>query len=623
MPFLGSLGARPDLRRGGFLLGILIGLFVTASATLQVVYAERITIGVRAMGLDLGGRTRDQARELVGAEIQRLLARPVILRTEGQEWHFLAGELGIGVDPDPVVESAFTVGHAGNPLQRVISQWLALSLGERLQDPVLELDAERLRAHLSAIANVVDRPARDADLDFVVRGGDVAVAVVPEQTGTQLRVADSLQRIRQAAAGGLPASINLVIETHIPRTSSGDLLEARARAEGIVAAPLTLVHGDRRWSLSRADLAQMLYVDRSSGQPAQLAIKPQVFSDRLAPIARELEQPAINARFEFTGSGVRLVRASQDGRALDVEVLATELRDRLARWERSIVLPVALRPATVRSTDGPTLGIKGLIREGRTSFAGSVREKAHNIRLAASRLHGTVVPPGEMFSFNREVGPTTLDAGYQTGWGITLSSSGARTIPSVAGGICQLSTTLFQPVFHAGYTIEERNYHLYWINSYGQPPLGMRGLDATVDEEAGLDLKFINTTPDYLLIHARVEGSNLVFGLYGTKPSWDVKIEGPVITNVVPADRTVVRQPEPSMPAGRTLQVEAAQDGLQATIIRTVSQGDDVRTLRLTSRYLPSRNVILYGPAAEGSITEQQPDGSSQPPVVDTLTTGR
>ena len=143
--------------------------------------------------------------------------------------------------------------------------------------------------------------------------------------------------------------------------------------------------------------------------------------------------------------------------------------------------------------------------------------------------------------------------------------------------------------------IEQRSWHLYWINSYGQPPLGMKGLDATVDEEAGLDLQFVNNTDNYLLIQSRVEGTNLVFGLYGTRPSWDVKIDGPSITNVRPADTAVVQQAEPSMPVGKTLAVEAAQDGFDTAITRTVSLGDNVRTLRLTSKYIPSRNVVLNG----------------------------
>jgi len=123
----------------------------------------------------------------------------------------------------------------------------------------------------------------------------------------------------------------------------------------------------------------------------------------------------------------------------------------------------------------------------------------------------------------------------------------------------------------------------------------MKGLDATVDEEAGLDFQFINNTDNYLLIQAWVDGTNLGFGLYGTKPSWDVKVDGPAITNVRTADTAQVRQAEPTMPVGKTLSVEAAQDGFDATVTRTVTLADNIRTLRLASHYVPSRNVTLYG----------------------------
>ena len=71
-----------------------------------------------------------------------------------------------------------------------------------------------------------------------------------------------------------------------------------------------------------------------------------------------------------------------------------------------------------------------------------------------------------MFSFNKEVGSTSLDAGYKLGWGIANNGANVRTVPSVAGGICQVATTLFHSVFWSGYQLEERNYHLYWITGY-------------------------------------------------------------------------------------------------------------------------------------------------------------
>lgn len=570
-------------------------LLLVLTAALHQAFADRISAGVRVLGADLGGRTKDEARARLLVASEAYLAQPVVLRAEGHEWELAASDLGVLVDVDAMVEDAYAVGKEGNVVQRALAQWGALLLGERFQRPRLLFDEARMEAAITSMAKMIDRPPVDARIEVVPAPDGGSIVITPEEYGREVRVEESAQRAQAALAGGLPAKADLVIVPSAPAVTAADFQEAKAQAEQAISAPVTLTFENKRWTVGREEIARMLTFEREPGRSARLAIDVGPIRPLLDRISREVGQPAINARFEWTGSGVRPIREGQEGREVDVEAVKVELRERILSDQRTVALTLAPTRPAVTSADGPKLGIKELIKEGRTSFPGSVPEKQHNIRLAASRLHGVVVPPGGMFSFNREVGPTTLDAGYKTGWGITTTGSGARTIPSVAGGICQVATTLFHPVFHAGYPIEERHWHLYWIPAYGQPPLGMQGLDATVDEDANLDFKFINSTADYLLIQARVEGTTLIFGLYGTKPPWTVKIEGPIITNVVPANREQVRQPEPSMPQGRTLVVEAAHDGFDATIIRTVTQGDDVRQLRLRSHYVPSRNVVLYG----------------------------
>lgn len=588
-------------------VGVIIVLAALAATVgLQMAYADRIPAGVRVMGLDLGGRSRTEAHGLLQAEGATLLRRGVTLRAEGREWLFTAREIGASLEADEIIDQAYGVGREGHPLQRSVIQWRALLFGQALLGPALELDRATQEATLQRIAGEIDRPVRDARIEITSSRDGVAVVLTPEAVGTRVVLVESADRLQAAIAAGLPAEVDLVVETDRPAVTAADLQAVKAQAERMLAAPLILTVGDRRWTISREDIARMLQVQRA-GRDMQVTVDTDALSGTLDRIAREMEQPALNARFEWAGGNLRLIRESQDGRGVDRNQLKALVRERLYSDDRSIALPiVATRPAVV-SSDGPALGIKELIREGRTAFPGAVPEKQHNIRLAASSLNGTVVPPGGTFSFNREVGPTTLAAGYRTGWGITLSASGAQTIPSVAGGICQVATTLFHPVFHSGYAIEQRQSHLYWIQSYGQPPLGMKGLDATVDEDYGLDFQFINPTSDYVLIQARVDGTTLIFGLYGTKPKWDVKIQGPVITNVVSTNRATVRRGDSSLPPGRTLQVEAAEDGFDAIVTRTVTQGSDVRTLNLKSHYIPSRNVVLFGPG------EPQPAPTAAP----------
>ncbi len=102
-----------------------------------------------------------------------------------------------------------------------------------------------------------------------------------------------------------------------------------------------------------------------------------------------------------------------------------------------------------------------------------------------------LIPPHSTFSFNDAIGGTaTLDDGYQMGYGIVIKGGEILTVPSVAGGICQVATTVFQAAFWAGMPIETRSWHLYWIPRYGNGSGGLTGLDATVDPDFGLDFEF-------------------------------------------------------------------------------------------------------------------------------------
>jgi vancomycin resistance protein YoaR len=315
-----------------------------------------------------------------------------------------------------------------------------------------------------------------------------------------------------------------------------------------------------------------------------------------------------------------LLRESKDGRALNVDATVDLVMAKALTTERSVTLPVSVTKPDVSQDDADKLKIQGVIEVARTSFAGSSPPKQHNIGLATQRLNGVVVPPGKLFSFNKEVGSTSLDAGYKLGWGIANAGANVKTVPSVAGGICQVATTLFHSVFWGGYQLEERNYHLYWITGYNSR--GVEGLDATVDEEADLDFRFINNTEHYLLIQSWVEGGRVVFGLYGTKPDWTVKVQPGERTDVQKASQDQVVEEEPTLAAGQRLAVEGAMDGFKMVNTRTVTRpGDEPRILRLSSVYRASRNVVLVGtggkPAGPSQVIQNRPTsgGASAAPL--------
>lgn len=584
----------------GLALGLLLALGVVAGW--QVAYAERVFPGVRALGVNLGGRQASEVEALLAAPTAALLDEQVTLvageTTRTATWR----DLGLRLSPGELAAAAMAVGHSGDPLRRLREQWRAirngveLSAGERF-------DEAALTAYLEGLAQAVNRPAHDARLLVLPDG---TVQYTASQVGQTLAVPEAVTAVREARRVG-SREIRLPLAQEQPAISDALRREAREYTERVLAGPLVLEFAGQQWRVEPAELADWLVFSGGAGEPMTARLDADAVRRRLSAIAAEIDQPVINARFDWNGGSPRLLRASQPGRQLDLEAAVPLVQERAASTERTVALPVQTVAPTV-GDDPAALGLRELIEEASTSFAGAIPEKAHNIRLAAERLHGTVVPPGGRFSFNREVGPTTLDTGFQWGFGITSEGGGLRTVPSVAGGICQVATTLFQAFFWAGYRLEERHWHLYWIPAYTSR--GVVGLDATVDEDAGLDLQFINTTPDAVLIQAFADDSTVTFRLYGHRPHWTVEVAEPQVTNRVPPDPQPVVEEDPTLPAGRRVAVETAREGFDVTIVRTVTEGSDVRTLTLKSTYRPSRNVTLVGTgggAASGTSAQNRP----------------
>jgi vancomycin resistance protein YoaR len=224
----------------------------------------------------------------------------------------------------------------------------------------------------------------------------------------------------------------------------------------------------------------------------------------------------------------------------------------------------------------------------------------HNVELSMERLNGALIPPDGVFSFNQTVGEQTVANGYQAAYGIAMvggPGGQVQTVSSIGGGICQVATTLFQPVYHTGLPVEERNWHLYWIPKYGQPPSGLQGLDATVDDQSKVDLKFRNTTGNWLAVEAVAKNGKVYIALHGQNPGWQVQIDPPVITNERKADPTMVYEKTHDLPAGQSIQVESAVDGFDAAnhIVVRDGAGNVLRDVTFRSTYVPARNVTQVG----------------------------
>ncbi|MFN8523854.1 MAG: VanW family protein [Chloroflexota bacterium] len=582
-----------------------MGTLAPAAAVLwhQIEMRGRIHMGVHALGVELGGLTAREATRALQARASELTTRPVIVSAGDLEWSSDWQRLGLTVSAQPIAERAMSIGREGDPLTRLSDQWHALTVGAGI-GVTERLDVSTLEAFVEQAVSAVRRPMRNARLDMTE---DFTFVLTPAQVGRELDFDDARSMMLTAAEAGATA-VELPVRLIPPLTTDEMRLPAKLRAEQFLTAPLTLVHRERSWALDRAELARLLTFSGSVGTSMDVQLDAAGLVPRLTQIAAELRQEPKDATLTWdrTAGAVKSVEPSQEGRDLDVMAAAQLIALQADRADRQLALPVKVTRPTIDSDDLGRLGIRELVDKASTSFAGALAQKEHNVRLAASRLNGHVVLPGATFSFNRALGPTTIANGYKVAFGITSDGDAApKTVPSVAGGICQVATTLFQPVFWSGYQLDERHWHLYWIPSYSSR--GVVGLDATVDEDIGLDFRFTNTTATALLIQTSTDATTVTFELYGTRPDWSVAVDGPRVTDRKPPDTTPVVEPEPMLADGQHYQVETAREGFTASFVRTVTENGAPRTLKLESRYAPSRNVTLIGTGGKPTTPRGSP----------------
>jgi vancomycin resistance protein YoaR len=616
--------ARQPRSASPLLLLAVVGVAVVAALfTYEVTYAERVYHGVNSQGVALGGLTRDEAQVALSQSAKRFAQTPIVLKGQtaggkAKEWRTLPEDLGIRLEVADATDAAYSLGREGNIFTRIADQAGAFTGGSAVGQARLVVDGARRGAFLAGIAREVDQPAAEAKLavksgdqpQFEVQKGKSGRKLNVDKTGEAIE--KSIEQALEKSGGVAPTAsalatitAGLSVDDLTPTVSETALATSAEKARKLTANPLTLRFRDRSWTLSPKQIAESLITTGASTDPDEEKLKKP-----LEAMARESETTPRNARFDYSGGILKVVSPGQSGQRIDVKAAASAVKAALLAGHKSVDLPGLAIDADFGPDDANKLLATGLalVESASTPYDVGSNDRRTNVELATSRVHGVVVPPGGVFSFNDEVGEVSYKSGYKQGYGISRDADGdVITIPSEGGGICQVATTLFHSIFSAGYPIVERHWHSYWIPRYGMPPKGMKGLDATIDQVydkqgklvAEIDLRFKNSTDSPILIQARTDKTNVTFQIYGAKPKWTVKIDQPKISDVVKADTTPVRQADSTLAPGAEVKIEEARDGFTSSITRTITQdGKEIEQRAFVAKYAPSHDVTIYGPKA-------------------------
>jgi vancomycin resistance protein YoaR len=462
----------------------------------------------------------------------------------------------------------------------------------------LQIDEKSVHDLVRNIEKQVEQKPVDAGIS-VNDAGEFVVA--PGSNAIDLNMAASVDDAMEALRTG-NHSIALRISEHEPAITDSMAQQSLQVAEDLVANGMTVNWDEGSAQLGRADLVAALVIQPRPGEdkPFAFSFDTSVLESRLQPIVDSIAIPAVDATFRLIDGRVTVVDDAQTGREVDVANAVEQIINAATNDETSITLKIRRVKPAYPASYRPKIQLDDLLGDSATYYGTSSDPRRNNVERAVELEQGWLVAPGGIFSYDEFLGQVTKDNGFETGFGIVADEErgGVTTAPVVGGGICQVSTTIFQAAFWAGLPIVERWQHPYWLTSYGEPPRGMKGLDAMVniEDDWSLDMKFQNTTDDWIAVVVTADGEYVRAQIYGTDPGWEVEVNGPEITNIVNPGTETHYADSPELPAGQELQVEHAQEGFDASIHRVVRKdGEVVDDYVLESSFAPSRNTVLRG----------------------------
>ncbi|MGE5553865.1 MAG: VanW family protein [Betaproteobacteria bacterium] len=327
----------------------------------------------------------------------------------------------------------------------------------------------------------------------------------------------------------------------------------------------------------------------------------QAFDVWLADLRKRHAEPAVEVGWRPLPNGSVEVTPSALGR----DVSERELRQRLQAAafapsnRRTVELPLYTVHPRRTMEEAVALDIREVVARYRTYFNQRDQNRTANVRLAAAAVDQTVLQPGEVFSFNRAVGPRLPASGYREAPVVVKG----RLVPGVGGGVCQVSSTLYNAALLGNLDVLTRHRHS--IPSAYVPP----GRDATVAYDY-FDLQFRNTYDWPVVIDTEVGSGWLEARILGRRrPGERVEVETEIVESYAPTAEEV---PDPLLPRGQRVQVTKGSPGYRVKVWRVLYRDDVVVERRLLSddRYQPLQGLVKVGtgplPATQPALPRQR-----------------
>ncbi|MER7461479.1 VanW family protein [Streptomyces sp. NPDC097981] len=572
---------------GGAVVLSLGGLYVTGLA----MAGDAIADGTHVRGVDIGGMSRTEAKSALDHALGPAAAAPIELRIGDRTEKTAPAAFGLSLDTAATVDRA---ARSGSDPVTVIGRLLTPAQ-DRDVEPVIRTDGPTSTAEVDRLA-AAGRQVRDGAVTFE---GGAARATAPV-TGLAVRADRAAETIRAAYLNPQGGPVSLPVDQKPPAVGRQETDRAlKEFAEPAMSGPVSLTVAGNPVTLTPAVLGRHLAVEPD----AHGRLVPELDSKALLAdpaVARQVAaatRPSRGAVFRVDSAGK--VAVAQDGRSgaqVTEKALADAVVPLLTRTgaARSGKLAVTTVPPRLTAAEAQRLGIKEKVSSFTVKFP-AAPYRTTNIGRAVQLINGSVVMPGQTWSFNKTVGERTKENGFVDG----IMINDGQFTKSPGGGVSAVATTMYNAMFFAGVKPLEHGAHSFYIERYPE------GREATV-AWGTLDLRWKNDSGHAIYVRAESTDTSVTISLLGTKKYDEIRATKGPRTNVTPPGKRTGSGPD--------CEVQTPLEGFDVSVGRVFVQGGkEVKRETYLTHYTPRDEVTCdpQTPAAPGASVP--PTGSAAP----------
>jgi len=490
---------------------IICGIIAVLVAADFWLNSGKIHRGVEVGDVSLGGMTPAEARQTVKDHVMGPLEE---IEFSGPE-HFSrkASDMGVRFNVGRTVNQAYAVGREGNVLDR-LSQRLRASFGGATIPPDIDYRPELARAQVQEIATQTNHQPTEANVK--IYGSEVEVSKSRE--GYELNPAATMTSI-DGAIDDMSGKVSLQGDVLDPDVTTAEAETAAEKARGALSEPLKIeAEGGESWTIQPDKLGAALEVTKQDG-----TIDVSLNRDRLAGVLTnvydDLTVKTVDASYGFDSDGNVIVKPAHFGWKVESEKLFDDIQGGIfggkSEYQVSTTVDKPEYTTAELQAKKPT-EMLGSYHTNYTATSDKTQARVNNLNTASRAVSGTFLAPGEVFSMTDTVSGQNYESGH-------VIINGA-TSEALGGGLCQVTSTLYNAALYAGLDIVERNPHAT------QLPYIRPGRDATVwfGDQYGngeLDMKFKNTTDGYILLQEYVANDNYIYAqIYGVPDDVNVTV---------------------------------------------------------------------------------------------------